>query len=227
MSKSEAVNKRCLIIANGKPPAKRVISYFVKAGFSFIICADGGANIAYKKNIIPDLIIGDLDSINKSVLKHYKNKIEIIHYSRQNDTDVEKALKYCIKKGYKEAVLCGGTGDRLDHTFCNIGVALKFSDKIKVFIHHDNSLMYSLTGDSIVESKPGETISLYGIDDKTKFSSIGLKYPLKRVALPFGLKESTSNIAVGTKVHISVVSGKGLIVRDFNTVMNHGQLFNS
>ncbi|MCK7517698.1 MAG: hypothetical protein MZV64_08270 [Ignavibacteriales bacterium] len=54
--------KKCLIIANGKSPTKKVVEYFYSKGFNTIICADGGANSARKLGIIPDFIIGDLDS---------------------------------------------------------------------------------------------------------------------------------------------------------------------
>ena len=53
--------KKCIIIANGKSPSKKVVNYFLEKGFNTIICADGGANSAKKLGIIPDFIIGDFD----------------------------------------------------------------------------------------------------------------------------------------------------------------------
>ncbi|HQF43465.1 MAG TPA: hypothetical protein PK073_11205 [Ignavibacteriaceae bacterium] len=49
--------KKCLIIANGKSPTKKIIEYFIKKGFTSLICADGGANSARKLNLLPDFII--------------------------------------------------------------------------------------------------------------------------------------------------------------------------
>ena len=62
--------KKCIIIANGKSPTRRVVEYFFKKGFNTIICADGGANSAKKIGVIPDFIIGDLDSVENKVLKY-------------------------------------------------------------------------------------------------------------------------------------------------------------
>ncbi len=115
--------KKCIIIANGNSPTKSVVNYFIKKGFTTIICADGGANSARKIGIIPDYIIGDLDSIQNRTLKYYQSKSKIIKFTRQNDTDVEKCLKFAISKKYFEVILLGVTGDRLDHTICNFGIS--------------------------------------------------------------------------------------------------------
>ena len=112
--------KKCIILANGKPPHKNVIEFLKEKGYNTLICADGGANSARKLNIVPDYIIGDLDSIGESTLKYYSGKSVIKKINRQDDTDVEKCLKFAIGKNAAEAVLVGVTGDRLDHTFCTL-----------------------------------------------------------------------------------------------------------
>ena len=224
---SEDGNRRCLILANGTPPGKKAINYFSMQGFDYLICADGGANSAFRLGLTPGLIIGDLDSIKPEVYDYYQRKVKIIKYKRQNDTDVEKALKYVISKGYGEVILCGATGDRLDHSFCNVGVLLKFYNQIRVYLYHDKSIAYVISGLNFIKTIKGETISIYGIEPRTKFTSRGLKYPLEKVALPFGSRESTSNIALTGNLELSVSRGKGIIMRDFITVVKHGLLFNN
>lgn len=214
--------KGCIIIANGKSPKKSEIKFFISLGFKTVICADGGANSLYKLGLVPDLIIGDLDSINPSVLKHYSNKSEILHYTRQNDTDVEKCLKYAIKNKFSRSVILGATGDRLDHTICNLGILLKFSNRINVSMMHESSYLQVLSGRNTLDAVKGETVSIYGFNNKTKITTVGLKYPLKYAALPFGERESTSNIALKEKIEIYITGGKVFLVRDFNTLKTHG-----
>ena len=122
--------KGCIIIANGKAPGKSDVNYFRSIGYETVICADGGANSAFKLGVIPQFIIGDFDSIKQNVREYYSTRSKIINYSRQNDTDVEKCLKYAVKNNYEKAVILGATGDRLDHTICNLGILLKFNNKI-------------------------------------------------------------------------------------------------
>jgi len=214
--------KRCIIFANGRPPKKSVINYLRKVGAETLICADGGANFAHKLGLIPDFIIGDLDSIHSKILKAFNKKSRIINYKRQNDTDVEKSIKFAISKKFDEVFLVGATGDRLDHTFCNLGIVIKFSEKINIKIIHEQSLLALYSGKVELKTTPGEIISLYGFDRKTKFFSKGLKYPLDNSSLPFGEKESTSNVAVAEKVNLQIRNGKGFVIRQFDVLKRNG-----
>lgn len=205
---------KSIIIANGKAPGKSLVTKLIKRGYNFIVCADGGANSAFKMNLIPDLIIGDMDSINVESLEFFSGKRRIKKISRQNDTDVEKALKYLIKKNYKEVVLLGATGDRIDHSFCNLGIVLKFYHQISVKVIHEKSLLVAVNGNISFKSIPGEFISLYGFDNKTKFISRGLKYPLHNITLKFGQTESTSNRSISNLVDLKIKGGLAFLVRD-------------
>jgi len=213
--------KKCIIIANGKSPSKKVIDYFYSKGFNTIICADGGANSAKKLGIVPDFIIGDLDSVDTKTLKFFQSKSKIIQIKRQNDTDVEKCLKFAIKKKFDEVVLLGVTGDRLDHTICNLGIVIKFFGKIKIYLSAESSFLTSINQTTEFNSKVGETISVYAFNNKTKISSAGLKYKLNNTALPFGVKESTSNFSISEKIILKVKKGIVFVIRDFNFMKKH------
>lgn len=214
--------KKCIILANGKAPAKNVVRYLELTGYNFLICADGGADTAKRLLLTPDVIIGDFDSVKSETLSSFRNKSEIIRINRQNDTDVEKALKYAIRKKFNEAVLLGAIGDRLDHSFCNLGIVIKFFDKIKVRIVSDRSILTPYSGKTELPAIIGETISLYGFDDKTKITSNGLKYPLKKTALPFGKRESTSNVAAKDVIRLKIERGVIFVIRDFNLLRVNG-----
>jgi thiamine pyrophosphokinase len=213
--------KKCIILANGKPPTKNIISYFQKKGYNALICADGGANSALKMGLDPDVIIGDLDSISAKALKKIKSVSRVVQLRRQNDTDVEKCLKYAINKGYDEALLVGVTGNRLDHTFCNLGIVLKFFSRINISLIAENSYLKPYNRKVELKTLKGETISVYGFDRKTKISSVGLKFPLKNISLPFGEKESTSNIATSDKVELKISNGVIFVIRNVKTMMKY------
>jgi thiamine pyrophosphokinase len=208
--------KKCIIIANGDLPKRNHIKILMQKNYDTIICADGGANSAAKLNVIPDFIIGDFDSVTDETKKMFHNKSKFIQIKRQNDTDVEKCLKFAIKNKFSEAILLGATGDRLDHSICNLGIVLKFYDKIKIKIVHQKSLLIPISGEVNFKTTKGETISLYGFDEKTFITSIGLKYKLKKESLPFGKKESTSNVAISDLVHLKIEDGIIFLIRDFD-----------
>jgi thiamine pyrophosphokinase len=212
---------KCIILANGKSPRKPVIEYLKKKNYLTLICADGGADSASRLNIMPDFIVGDLDSVSKPTLDKFKSSSKIIRIKRQNDTDVEKCLKFAISKKFTESALLGVTGNRLDHTFCNLGIVIKFFNKIKIRIIAEDSILTPYTGKIELKTYPGETISLYGFDKKTKIYSRDLKYPLKNITLPFGEKESTSNIALANLTKIDISGGIIFVIRDYHIVKKY------
>ena len=214
-------NHKCIILANGKPPRKSVIQFLQRKGYSKLICADGGANTARKMDLLPDFIIGDLDSIAPATLTYYKEKVKIIKIRRQNDTDVEKCIKTAIKKRFYDIVLTGVTGDRLDHTFCNLGIVIKFNKLANLQIIAENSLLAPHSGTVSIKTHPGETCSLYGFDRITKIKSEGLYYPLDNSPLPFGEQESTSNIALGAQVKLIISGGMIFVIRDLKTMIKY------
>lgn len=214
-------NNKCIILANGKPPSKNVLSYLKHKRYTTLICADGGANAARKINVLPDYIIGDLDSIATETIKFYTGKSEIIRIKRQNDTDVEKCIKFAIKKKLNDIVLTGVTGNRLDHTFCNLGIVIKFNNLANIRIISENSYLAPYTGHIQIKTCSGETISLYGINSRTLIKSEGLYYPLENIALPFGVRESTSNLAVTEVVKLNISDGIIFVIRDLKTVIRH------
>ncbi len=219
--------KSCIIIANGDSPKKGTIKYFKNNNVDTIIAADGGANSAFELGIVPSYVIGDFDSIKTEVKKYFADKSELIHYERQNDTDVEKAIKFAISKKFTTVYLLGGTGDRLDHSICNLGIVLKYFSKIRVIIVHGQTILLPYSSSIKLETIPNETISLYAFDEKTIISSKGLKYPLKKSNLIFGKKESTSNRAVSNEINLKIEGGIIFLIREFKVMQRNGFIFKS
>jgi thiamine pyrophosphokinase len=194
-----------LILANGKPPNKRLFKKFL-ASADLFICADGGANAAARFGCAPDLIIGDLDSIEKKTLAVFSN-VDVKKLKDQNSTDLEKALTAAIRKKCKEIVILGATGGRLDHAIGNLSALAKFSHKAHItfmdsmgkFIAINHSLEFNIPIGTIISLLPLSRCS--GIVTK------GLKWNLKNESLEFGVRESTSNVIVSSPASIKVKKG--------------------
>ncbi|MGE5500067.1 MAG: thiamine diphosphokinase [Syntrophothermus sp.] len=206
--------KKCLIFANGRFPGKPVIKKLLNMEKFTIICADGGANSIRKTGIIPDYIIGDMDSITKDTLEFFKGKCRLRKIKGQDDTDVEKCLKFAISKGFKECILVGVIGDRLDHSFGNLSIAVRYSEKTDLTLVTEKSILSVIKGNCIIKTHPGEYISLYGFNERTRITSEGLKYSLKNESLVFGKREGTSNEATGTEVFLKISRGPVFLIRE-------------
>ena len=60
------------ILANGSFP-KHKTPLKILNNSKTIICCDGAADILIQKNILPNMIIGDMDSISQRILKKYNS----------------------------------------------------------------------------------------------------------------------------------------------------------
>jgi thiamine pyrophosphokinase len=206
--------KCALILANGKPPSKRLFNIYFQSA-AWFICADGGANTAAYFNCSPDLIIGDLDSIKKETLAFFK-KVDVRELKDQNSTDLEKALTAALQKRYKEIVVLGATGGRLDHAIGNLSALAKFSPKARITFVDDTGKFFSVNHSGEFNSPVGTIISLLPLSRCSGIVTKGLKWNLKNESLELGIRESTSNVSISSPVNIKVKKGS-LIVYTTNT----------
>ena len=141
---------RAIIISNGNFNIKTLEK--IRNSSDMIICADGGANYLYESDILPDMIVGDLDSVREDALLYYKKSDVLFHQfpSKKDNTDTELAVDFAVDAGACEIVLLGSTGSRLDHTLANIMLLLKlFKKGIKAKVIDENNEIYIV--DSIIK----------------------------------------------------------------------------
>ncbi len=112
---------RVLIFANGELPDLEKARALLRPD-DFILCADGGTRHALALNLEPNLIIGDMDSIDRAERKTLEEKnIPIELFPRdKNETDLELALNKAIEMDSREIIIVAALGGRMDHTLANI-----------------------------------------------------------------------------------------------------------
>lgn len=216
-----------VIIGNGQKPDTKVLNYILNSGPVFIIAADGGANHLYEMKIIPDLIIGDMDSITPEAENFFRGKTTIEKLDCQDDTDIEKAVKYLISRNYSEAFLVSCDGIRLDHAINNISHLIKYFDRIKLKFIDSATFAVPYTGKVNLQTRINETISLYGFNNKTLVTSEGLKYKLDRTLLQFGFSDSTSNESESDSIQLEIECGIIIIFRNLQTAIKHDYLLHA
>ncbi len=206
------MQKKAVIICNGSINTKFIYSAVEEN--DYLIAVDGGANKLAKTNFVPDLIIGDMDSISKNTEKKFK-KIYKQKFPKEKDfIDLELALKYCIKKKFKEITILGAIGTRADMTLTNIFVLTQIPKKINAKIIHENQEIYLIPKKKFfVQGIPGEKISLFPIKEDIKGLTLkGFKYEVKNFDLKFGLGIGLSNHLKNKKASITTKDGLLLCV---------------
>lgn len=214
------MKRTAAILCNGSAPKGAIYDKFYER-FNFdLICADGGANAAFKLGLLPKVIVGDLDSIDTDIFKHCRQKgVQVQKLSRQNDTDLEKALKLAVKLKYYRVVIFGFSGRRFDHTLSNISNVMKYSKQLEIYLVDDHSILQFIYGKRNFNSIKGEVVSLLCFDPKTKVTTTNLLYPLKSDSLQFGIRESISNVCTDDHFTIDVKNGVCLLTRDLKTFL--------
>lgn len=175
------------------------------------ICADGGYDTITSVGIIPDVAIGDMDSV-RAVLP---NDINVIRHPKDKDkTDLHLCIDYALKNNCKELILLGALGGRVDHSLANI-IALKYiSDNGAMgMILTAESAIY-ITTDKI-ELKKGEYkyISLIPLSERVEgVTTKGLKYSLFNFTLKQTDNLGISNEFISETVTISVKKGSLIVI---------------
>ncbi len=209
----------CLIVTGGNVDLNLIIDYLNKNKKSLIIAVDKGLEALNSLNIIPHHIVGDLDSVNQEILKHYKGitQIEFHQYNSEKDyTDTEIALKLAIDLNVSSITIIGSTGTRIDHTLANIHILTYALDsKIPCYILDDNNKIY-LINNSILLRKTdayGKYISLIPLTTSVEGLTLrGFKYPLDNYCLTIGKSLGVSNEIIKDIATIDLKSGTLIVI---------------
>lgn len=196
------------IIADGDIPPPNFWQHF---NASTLICTDGAALSLIEMSIVPNVIVGDMDSIADNQLKpleaikaQFPNS-KLIKIDDQNTTDFEKALQYTNDNGIKSALCLGLLGKSADHSLHNLGLLGRFSHHLSLYALHtyNHTLQWilPLRGSTTISTTAGATLSLFPLSPCV-ISTQGLKWDLKEKLLSASGHNSIRNQTVTELVQI-------------------------
>lgn len=206
---------KALLVANGDIKDLKLLRYLINDS-NFILCADGGLDHLMKIGSIPDLVLGDLDSITNTGLEYIKaNNILIEKHPVMKDmTDTEIALDCLANKGYKDIIIIGGIGSRMDHTMANILLLRSQWEKgIHVKIINENNSIYFVNNKIKLKRRDNYYVSIIPLNDKgIEISLQGFLYPLTNEKLEFSSTKGISNEIIDNYGIINIHKGQAIII---------------
>lgn len=115
--------KRILIFANGDLPDLEKARALLRPD-DFILCADGGTRHALALDVKPNLILGDMDSIEKDHIHQLQQTgVEIELFPPDKDeTDLELAIHKALELNPEKILIVAALGGRLDQTLANLAL---------------------------------------------------------------------------------------------------------
>lgn len=206
---------KIVIVSGGVPPSKELL---LKELFhsSYLICADSGANCLFNYGIVPHYLMGDFDSIDRSVYEYFTEKeCNIEAFNKDKDyTDTKLALLKAIELSASEIVFLGCTGNRIDHTLGNLGFlkeCLKLN--IKATLKDDKNSVEISNKPLVISGELGQYFSLQAYSECVKDLTIrGAKFELIDYDLKLGDPLTISNEFLEHNVEINFSSGELLII---------------
>ena len=160
-----------------------------------ILCADGGARYAHALGLTPDLIIGDMDSLDGEILRDFEEKGAAVapYPARKDETDTQLALTRALAMSPEEILIFGALGKRLDHTLANLGLLLTGPEKgVSVKLLDEDCEVFVMAGAATVSGEKGQTVSIFPWGGEARGITLeGFEYPLEGAAMtlerPYGI----------------------------------------
>jgi len=182
-----------------------------------IIACDGGVRHLKKLGIEPDVIVGDMDSIEPAQLTSYSAQgVQIIKYPANKDfTDTELALDYALDLKPAAIYIWAALGGRLDHILANVFLLLEAKDAgIKTYLLDEYCEAFIADKEAAFVNAKGVTVSLFAVSPQVEGLSLsGFVYPLQDATLTLGESLGVSNIINEDRATITLRAGNLLVIR--------------
>ena len=184
-----------------------------------VLAADGGLNAAINAGLLPQIVIGDMDSLTD--LDQLSVSIRQIRLSGQDDTDFEKCLRLI------EAPLIVGVGfldGRFDHSLAALDAMARLDHDRPVLLAGSYDVVLRLRGDIKLLIDRGSRVSIWPLGCQHFIRSEGLDWPLDNLTMQVGHRTGTSNRTNAKTISITAGKGDGYAViaplAEFDKVLN-------
>ena len=214
--------KRAVLFLHGRYRQKDFDTFQNLCKGAFTIAVDAGYRFFKRADIVPDLLVGDFDSL-KRVPTDLTEKTEVIEApTRKDQTDAEIALVYALDREFEEIDIVQPSHGESDHFIANI-MLLQLITRLeterprpRVRIVSPADEIFLLHDDDLTISKAkGDRLSVIPLSDNVRLSCTGTDYDVQNVPLKVGQTRGLRNRIMKSRANFRI-KGKALIVHQFN-----------
>jgi len=197
------------IFANGEIQDYEFIQ---QLNYDYIIACDGGLRHCHRLNIMPNYIIGDLDSVSVEILNDYQN-VPVKKFPPEKDyTDLELAIIHARESGTTHLEILGGFGGRFDHQLANVHVLAQA--KLPTIMRDENTYLQVIDDNCSLHRDDGILVSLIPLTTTVKrVLTKGLKYPLNGENMSVGFAIGVSNEIIGKQAEVCIEGGLLVVIQ--------------
>lgn len=202
----------------GAPVADPLLLAALVSQAQFIIAADAGADICLHLERMPDLFVGDADSVSVATLARLResNVESVVAPTDKDVSDLDIALSTATERGLDEVVVCAAWGSRADHTLACVGSLFDASRIRPVLVEPESFTAWVMDADArsrIVLVGAGRTFSVLPGPSGARVSISGAHWDLEGARLAPGSRHGLSNRALAGEVTVSISQGKALVIQ--------------
>lgn len=196
-----------LLFANGEMDGHDWLRPYLAAATA-VIAVDGGARHLFAVQHLPDLLIGDMDSLPDPV-HHWLQAANVpflAYPAAKDETDLELALLHAAQTYTDPLLIMGGLGGRLDHLLANVQLLCHpavHGRRIELVTAVEHAWL--VTDQTHIHGQIGDLVSLIPLNGTAHLqATTGLQWPLNDEPLLFGTARGVSNVltAVDATVHL-------------------------
>lgn len=187
--------------------------------YELIIAVDGGANHLYRLGIMPNYILGDLDSIEDDIREYYEASDVVFKKfpTKKDETDAELAVWLVEEVGLLGIDIYAALGGRTDHELANIQLLYYILDRgmyPRIISEHEE--IYILKNDEMtLKGNIGDIVSILPIrGDARGITLVNMEYSVEELDLKYSVTRGISNVMVAQDAYINVRDGCLLVIKN-------------
>ena len=202
---------RVLIVANGEWPSSFNLQH-ERTTYDQLVALDGAANRLLELNLIPDVIVGDLDSITTSVLNQCESSgVHIVRIPSQEKSDISKGLQWVQQEQPNARIdVIGVEIGRYDHHLAAYSALFECQSSATILLNGWTATRVD-SNPTTFQVKPDAIISLIPFGSVQGVTLEGCQYPLQNASLTTGT-QGVSNKAIESEIVVSAQSGNLLLL---------------
>lgn len=192
-----------LLLLNGELREPKAVKALARRADA-VLCADGGARHARTLGLVPDCVVGDMDSLPHPLPKSWRKTAFVCDFD-EDRSDLDKTLDFARSAGAGRVWVAGALGGGLDHELVNLAALEERGGELEIVVIGGGAASLLSAGRHVLDLKPGERFSLVAAP-RARVTLTGARYPLRGETLTRGSR-GLGNRAEGAVV-LTVRTGR-------------------
>ncbi len=199
------------LVVNGQPTDQKFLTEQL-AAVDYIIAVDGGMHQLAAINVVPDVLVGDLDSYRLDAAA--SNAAEVVQLPVEKDqSDLEFAIDLAVQRGATMLLLYSALGNRLDHMLLNFNVLMRAKQRgVAAELRTVNQRLIVARRQQLLALDEGQIFSIIPLTNLSGVTISGAKYNLENHFIDHYSSHCLSNSAATERVSITIEQGDAFIV---------------